>query len=97
MLLLFFFNDTATTEIYTLSLHDALPISSWPRLGSPACSRRRTGNGMPDSAERGMRSAELIGPWSCTGASVAVRSWRDTLRIPHSAFRIWVVGGEGEG
>src|SRR5256885_12022754 len=42
----FFFNDTATTEIYTLSLHDALPISSttvgntsiarwsrkWPRL-----------------------------------------------------------------
>src|SRR6266516_1787276 len=25
----FFFNDTATTEIYTLSLHDALPISDW--------------------------------------------------------------------
>src|ERR1043165_7558335 len=29
---LFFFNDTATTEIYTLSLHDALPI--WLRPGS---------------------------------------------------------------
>src|SRR6266481_6966151 len=29
----FFFNDTATTEIYTLSLHDALPISA---IG-PAC------------------------------------------------------------
>src|SRR3712207_7349319 len=29
----FFFNDTATTEIYTLSLHDALPISSSPRIG----------------------------------------------------------------
>src|SRR5260370_14209030 len=28
----FFFNDTATTEIYTLSLHDALPISSRPAL-----------------------------------------------------------------
>src|SRR2546429_7300235 len=27
MSLFFFFNDTATTEIYTLSLHDALPIS----------------------------------------------------------------------
>src|SRR2546427_9524421 len=27
MFLFFFFNDTATTEIYTLSLHDALPIS----------------------------------------------------------------------
>src|SRR5256885_16745109 len=25
----FFFNDTATTEIYTLSLHDALPILPW--------------------------------------------------------------------
>src|SRR3712207_7487211 len=28
----FFFNDTATTEIYTLSLHDALPISTDQRL-----------------------------------------------------------------
>src|SRR3712207_8648217 len=31
----FFFNDTATTEIYTLSLHDALPISP-PGGGRPA-------------------------------------------------------------
>src|SRR5947207_11562846 len=30
MLLFFFFNHTATTEIYTLSLHDALPISRMP-------------------------------------------------------------------
>src|SRR3989442_1028849 len=30
LLLFFFFNDTATTEIYTLSLHDALPISHGP-------------------------------------------------------------------
>src|SRR5438874_4082987 len=29
----FFFNDTATTEIYTLSLHDALPIWQGRRLG----------------------------------------------------------------
>src|SRR5256885_9776384 len=29
----FFFNDTATTEIYTLSLHDALPISAREREG----------------------------------------------------------------
>src|SRR6266404_6202983 len=28
LLIIFFFNDTATTEIYTLSLHDALPISA---------------------------------------------------------------------
>src|SRR5438034_181631 len=38
--ILFFFNDTATTEIYTLSLHDALPISM-PRAAALAstCSR----------------------------------------------------------
>src|SRR5260221_9488129 len=34
--LFFFFNDTATTEIYTLSLHDALPIS---RAGRQAVQR----------------------------------------------------------
>src|SRR5207302_8226366 len=34
----FFFNDTATTEIYTLSLHDALPI--WSRERSPPCGFR---------------------------------------------------------
>src|SRR5260370_20034079 len=31
----FFFNDTATTEIYTLPLHDALPISDRPFRGQP--------------------------------------------------------------
>src|SRR3712207_7541654 len=48
MLSCFFFNDTATTEIYTLSLHDALPIYApttpdQPRGGRaggrPACAR----------------------------------------------------------
>src|SRR2546422_10240824 len=33
----FFFNDTATTEIYTLSLHDALPIYRSSRRAVPAC------------------------------------------------------------
>src|SRR5260370_14229713 len=37
MAILFFFNDTATTEIYTLSLHDALPISI---SSSTSCWRR---------------------------------------------------------
>src|SRR5690349_23665879 len=32
--LLFFFNDTATTEIYTLSLHDALPIYTRDKKGT---------------------------------------------------------------
>src|SRR3990170_9102517 len=35
----FFFNDTAPTEIYTLSLHDALPI--WPRPPRPRSPPRR--------------------------------------------------------
>src|SRR6266480_2666449 len=33
----FFFNDTATTEIYTLSLHDALPTSSYTRSHTSRC------------------------------------------------------------
>src|SRR5258708_39303816 len=33
----FFFNDTATTEIYTLSLHDALPISVRTRSPAGCC------------------------------------------------------------
>src|SRR5437867_9560523 len=40
---LFFFNDTATTEIYTLSLHDALPISFrslWLTIGPPSSAQR---------------------------------------------------------
>src|SRR5215813_14872097 len=36
----FFFNDTATTEIYTLSLHDALPISFFASLQPPNNSTR---------------------------------------------------------
>src|SRR2546430_8095260 len=39
MFLFFFFNDTATTEIYTLSLHDALPISL-RRAGQEKCPAR---------------------------------------------------------
>src|SRR2546426_3784877 len=39
-LFFFFFNDTATTEIYTLSLHDALPICS---AGNPANLRKEKG------------------------------------------------------
>src|SRR6266568_2517620 len=42
----FFFNDTATTEIYTLSLHDALPISpvrsGWPTMLACTWSRSPT-------------------------------------------------------
>src|SRR5690348_17789106 len=69
----FFFNDTATTDIYTLSLHDALPI--WKSSPSPAAAlptpRSRTGcsclrapsprtctGPIPSSASRAARSEE---------------------------------------
>src|SRR5438874_8792899 len=39
---LFFFNDTATTEIYTLSLHDALPISDAPAWNVVSTTRSRS-------------------------------------------------------
>src|SRR5439155_23986122 len=55
--LLFFFNDTATTEIYTLSLHDALPICRGRRrragrTSAPRCRRRSRppGRRAPDRA-----------------------------------------------
>src|SRR3712207_7394848 len=58
MLFFFFFNDTATTEIYTLSLHDALPISTAPP--SRTASRRgpRTDRRWPSRALATARPAE---------------------------------------
>src|SRR2546427_4726410 len=41
LFLFFFFNDTATTEIYTLSLHDALPIWAGGPAGDPQRALRR--------------------------------------------------------
>src|SRR3712207_7875424 len=53
-----FFNDTATTEIYTLSLHDALPISG--RLGR----RRRPGRSLRVRPGRAVqRPLPQPGPW----------------------------------
>src|SRR5437016_9883959 len=54
----FFFNDTATTEIYTLSLHDALPISGllsrrgFLGLRAPAACAGRQGQGVLRKLQR---------------------------------------------
>src|ERR1017187_9123447 len=48
-LCVFFFNDTATTEIYTLSLHDALPIWAAP-LSGPSRSRSEMCRWLPSIA-----------------------------------------------
>src|SRR6266567_9391318 len=52
----FFFNDTATTEIYTLSLHDALP-TCWSAATSSSISRQRS-SGWRSRRSRTRRSEE---------------------------------------
>src|SRR5580700_10045057 len=48
----FFFNDTAPTEIYTLSLHDALPICRRDRRFGHAGGRRHHDSGRPPRRDR---------------------------------------------
>src|SRR5690348_18347017 len=60
----FFFNDAATTEIYTLSLHDALPIYGGAGLraqprGRPAGARRRGRVGARQPGGRDRKSTRL--------------------------------------
>src|SRR2546426_3633769 len=57
LLLFFFFNDTATTEIYTLSLHDALPISASGKPGTDCGATR------PSACFRPRRSASRCTSW----------------------------------
>src|SRR5689334_24525395 len=61
---IFFFNDTATTEIYTLSLHDALPISSRATCAWAAATTRST-----DIRERSRGSSRV--KQETTGSSAA--------------------------
>src|SRR3989441_9837039 len=70
----FFFNDTATTEIYTLSLHDALPISGGPRSRRTAdtCAAlsgppRFLGPGGGFSHRSGGRNGRRCLPFACDG------------------------------
>src|SRR5260221_1664901 len=51
----FFFNDTATTEIYTLSLHDALPICTTGCAPSAPIRRRTSGSAAPRRSSRAAR------------------------------------------
>src|SRR2546426_3595767 len=57
-LLFFFFNDTATTEIYTLSLHDALPISGGIVQRSELRLRDAPRSEVSNSLDQGRRRSE---------------------------------------
>src|SRR5256885_14570235 len=84
---LFFFNDTATTEIYTLSLHDALPISVaggwWPARQAmelpPAATLKGQGAGS-ERAARGLPALLLM------AASVALAFVPPVAGIPLAAY-----------
>src|SRR3712207_8278996 len=78
-MLVFFFNDTATTEIYTLSLHDALPISGAGR-------RRGTGGVVrrADAPAVGAQGADRARPAPGTGPGRALPGVPTGLR---PAFR----------
>src|SRR3712207_8004229 len=65
----FFFNDTATTEIYTLSLHDALPISAEDSKQPLPTTARRLSVGGPGP-----------GPRECTRHGLRRRA--GTARLP---------------
>src|SRR2546422_1856872 len=74
---LFFFNDTATTEIYTLSLHDALPI-----LAAPTCAPCRRCSATPTS--RRHRCTPTCRPprsSGCTDSSTRERSEEHTSEL----------------
>src|SRR5256886_13910706 len=77
LIFFFFFNDTATTEIYTLSLHDALPISRPERRAS-----QRGGVG-----ERPARRV----PARAAVPRLAVRREPDLLQDGFHRFRLWPV------
>src|SRR2546421_10825114 len=77
----FFFNDTATTEIYTLSLHDALPISIL--RARPRCSR-------PSRATARHRRAIRFGaePGACQTLVLAVTQRRHPSAVPSRSAAI---------
>src|SRR3712207_9286051 len=58
----FFFNDTATTEIYTLSLHDALPISGPRRPGAPGTGGGAARRAGPPASRPAARGGAARGP-----------------------------------
>src|SRR2546429_7340922 len=79
----FFFNDTATTEIYTLSLHDALPIS--PAPGRETAPPPRRGNRDFFPARAGPRGRRRTPRRECRSAAARARDRKSTrLKSSHA-------------
>src|SRR3712207_8953063 len=78
----FFFNDTATTEIYTLSLHDALPISGCAGTGamwlpaSSLCGRQLSSDARGRRCPRAVRSTAASPPSVVAGGGCTDRPRR---------------------
>src|SRR3989454_4868128 len=82
----FFFNDTATTEIYTLSLHDALPICTGVvRMARPVAEGGNGSESMPSACLRaGMVCCWITNPPSCTSGSHTPPRDRKSTRLNSS-------------
>src|SRR3712207_7110123 len=87
----FFFNDTATTEIYTLSLHDALPISSHAASPRSGDGRDRPGHGCPrrrPAPRRGIRPRVARAPRRPRGARPPRRSEEHTSELQSRQYLV---------
>src|SRR3712207_7338971 len=83
-IIFFFFNDTATTEIYTLSLHDALPI--FLGRGAPAGAAHLSSSG----GRRGPNCGRRVNVWpsGTCGRPVNVRSEEHTSELQSRQYLV---------
>src|SRR2546422_7898610 len=81
--LFFFFNDTATTEIYTLSLHDALPISkpAYPRRVTRLTRRSRRSPRVYYTLAGVFLGLVLSAAWTVGAAAQVTRSEEHTSEL----------------
>src|SRR3712207_7626080 len=86
--LFFFFNDTATTEIYTLSLHDALPISRGAARRSAPGRRATAHRARRRSGERALGDGpgQEAPDWGCVRDRKSTRLNSSHANISYAVF-----------
>src|SRR3712207_6869300 len=80
----FFFNDTATTEIYTLSLHDALPIFGLV-AGQPLTAEVTAAAARDLGLERGSR---VVATWKAAATRLVPRSEEHTSELQSRQYLV---------